>query len=389
MVEPRRAGAIEGRSLEILGVSEPEERAYRQLLAQPGATLRELARSLSLSPSRGQRLLAALEAKGLATHSPGRPRRYLPAAPDMAIEALILEREEELQRARITARRLQQQLRAVRPDDGPGPMVELITSREAQRQVLEHLNRTARQEIVALVRLPVRLPRLGPARAEGQHAQRAATRRGVRIRSIVDTDYLVVPGAVQTLRDDLAAGEEVRVVRHLPFKLVVADRRTAILPLDLPAGGTGSPALLVRSSPLLDALHTLFELLWERAGPIGFTGTGELRTGPRAQLSEPAANLVPLMAAGLTDKTIARELGMSVRTLERRVAELVVGLEARTRFQAGWLAARRFAPPAADAAAEPVADAAAEPVAEPVADHRHGGHPTAGSVDLAGRQAGD
>jgi hypothetical protein len=88
---------------------------------------------------------------------------------------------------------------------------------------------------------------------------------------------------------------------------------------------------------------------------------------------------------------------MSVRTLERRVAELVVGLEARTRFQAGWLAARRFAPPAADAATEPVADAAAEPVAdaaaepaaEPVADHRHGGHPTAGSVDLAGRQAGD
>src|SRR5262249_58195923 len=95
----------------------------------------ELADALKLSVHRAQHLLDAIEARGLATHSPERPRRYLPGSPDMAIEALILHHHRELQRARIAA----EELRAsgASRDGRSEEIVELITSHEAERQAVE------------------------------------------------------------------------------------------------------------------------------------------------------------------------------------------------------------------------------------------------------------
>src|SRR5699024_2972083 len=77
------------RPLENLGITEFEERIYRWLLTRRGATAAEVARALGLTPAKAQRLLDALETKGLATHTPERPRRYIPSSPDVALEALI------------------------------------------------------------------------------------------------------------------------------------------------------------------------------------------------------------------------------------------------------------------------------------------------------------
>jgi DNA-binding NarL/FixJ family response regulator len=114
-----------------------------------------------------------------------------------------------------------------------------------------------------------------------------------------------------------------------------------LIPLDLQQ--PDSPALLVRSSPLLDALRLLYEQIWERAAPVSFAHDGDLgATAASAGLPGVAADLVRLLAAGLGDKVIARELGISVRTLERRIAGLMGDLDARTRFQLGWQAALRL-----------------------------------------------
>jgi DNA-binding NarL/FixJ family response regulator len=48
-----------------------------------------------------------------------------------------------------------------------------------------------------------------------------------------------------------------------------------------------------------------------------------------------------LLAAGLKDEAIARQLGVSLRTIHRRTGDLLDRLGARTRFQAGMQAARQ------------------------------------------------
>lgn len=336
-----RRDASDERALGILGISAEEEELYRCLLERGGATAAEAAQSLSLTPSRVQRLLEAVERKGLATHTPERPRRYVPAAPDIAMGALLLQRQEHLQRARGAVRELQEQAARRRPE--PEQLVELITSLEAERHVFEQIRRSARHEVLTLIRPPLRISRLDASSEQEQRAQREAQMRGVQYRSIVDSAFLSLPGAVARTRSDMQAGELVRVFPDLPFKMMLADRRLAIIPLNLQESHSAS--LLVRSSALLDALYALFEILWERATPIAFSGAGQMRTEDAAvQLPERAAELIRLMAAGLNDKAIAFELGISASTLNRRLGELMKGLDARTRFQLGWLAAARLRP---------------------------------------------
>jgi DNA-binding NarL/FixJ family response regulator len=51
--------------------------------------------------------------------------------------------------------------------------------------------------------------------------------------------------------------------------------------------------------------------------------------------------ILELLMLGTKDESIARQLGISLRTVRRRVAGLMDELGATTRFQAGLEAARR------------------------------------------------
>ena len=51
--------------------------------------------------------------------------------------------------------------------------------------------------------------------------------------------------------------------------------------------------------------------------------------------------MLAMLAAGLKDEAIARYLGVSLRTVRRRVATLMEELGAHTRFQLGSAAERR------------------------------------------------
>ncbi len=331
------------RPLDILDVSADEESAYRWLLARHGATAQDLAQGLSLPVRKAQRLLDTLESKGLATYSPQRPRRYFAASPSTAMEALVLKRMEDLQRARSAIQELQEQTAHHEEQD---QLVELITSREAERQAFEYMQRTAQHEFVGLIRLPILVTRVDVPTEQGQSAQREAQARGVHFRSIVDIPFMETSGVAERVFSDVKAGEDIRVVPSLPFKMVLADRRIAFIPLNLER--PDSPSLLVRSSALVDALYALFEGLWERAVPIAFMHGGTLEIGDaESQLREQAQTLVSLLAAGLPDKAVAQELDISASTLNRRIVEIMATLNASTRFQLGWLAALKLSGPPA------------------------------------------
>ena len=337
----RQVESVKERTLTSLGISEAEEQMYRWILEHPGSSAPEAARSLALVPRQAQRLLESIEDKGLATHSPERPRRYWPSAPDIALGALLLQQQKSLLETQHTIQQLQEQVDVAQRSDERKQMIELITSREAERQLLEQMDRTVQSEFITLMRAPMRVSQLDKPAEEDHPAQREALGRGVQYRTVIESKLMEVPEFAASIRSDIKAGEEVRVIPDLPLKLVLADHRLALIPLNL--GELDSPALLVRSSSLLDALYELFEMLWERAAPISFTKTNEPQvSAPDYELSEETRDLISLMAAGLNDKTIAYDLSISKRTFERRIAELMQTLNARTRFQVGWLAALRL-----------------------------------------------
>src|SRR5690242_1976572 len=260
-----------GRPLETLGISEIEERVYEALLDRSDATSAELERDLGLPARKLERVIEQLEQKGLATRTTGQPRRHIPASPDIAVEALVLRRQDELRRARVEIQRLQDRAAAGAGDRRQ--MIELVTTREAERHVFEQMQHAAQHELMFLERPPILIA--GPE--QPNETEMKALARGVRYRSIADKAFLEIPGVATRIRQDMEAGEEVRVVSQLPFKMVMADRSIALIPLNLER--PGSPSLLVRSSALLDALYAMFELLWNQAAPIAFAHGGALGIG--------------------------------------------------------------------------------------------------------------
>jgi hypothetical protein len=142
----------------------------------------------------------------------------------------------------------------------------------------------------------------------------------------------------------VARGEQARMQPSLPFKMMIFDRKAAVISLDGDRP-ENAPTLLVHGGALLDALCLLFEFVWERATPI-MLARGNARAD-KADDDEFAAALIPLLSTGLNDKAIAAELGISSATLNRRMSELMRKTGTRTRFQLGWHAALFAASPAA------------------------------------------
>lgn len=318
-------------SLAALGISAFEEALYRALLRAPGSTTLALADTLGTSVHAVELAAAALESKGFATYAPETVPRLFPSPPDIAVESLLLHRHKELLRARRAVANLQRE----QPGHaGDSPVVEIIDADPAaQEQPYALSHSRARTEVLCLVRPPFRVS--SPNKAEDTRAE--ARRRGVRYRNIVHPDTLALPGWPEILRKDIEAGEEVRLLADFPFKMIVADRELGLMPLriDQPQGAM----LLLRRSAVLDALCELFETLWVQAVPIRFGSAGQVIVGAEATHTPQLQAMVALLAAGVNDKSIADQLGMSERTLMRRVDLLYQTLNARSRFQAGWLAA--------------------------------------------------
>ncbi len=96
----------------------------------------------------------------------------------------------------------------------------------------------------------------------------------------------------------------------------------------------GPQGLLGHSSGAVTAGLRLFERFWDLATPMGRASSG-------VDLDTRDATVLRLMAAGVADAGIARQTGLSQRTVERRVRHLMDRLGAQTRFQAGVLAVHR------------------------------------------------
>jgi len=138
--------------------------------------------------------------------------------------------------------------------------------------------------------------------------------------------------APEVLRARADQGEEVRLIDDLPTRLLVIRGTHAVLPE--PLGFRDEPRLLVRQPAIVGALTLLFESYWNDA-----TALPDLEPGrPRADMR---SNLLRQLAAGAKDEQMARTLGLSLRTVRRRVADLLIELGVDTRFQAGVEAARR------------------------------------------------
>ncbi len=136
--------------LRSVGIDELEERVYIEVLKQSRPTLQDLAQAGDASLAKVRRAVASLEKKELVSRSVGKGSRLVATRPDLGIEALILQREEELRGARLHAQKLLEDFWSRPPGPSPAELVEVIVGRDAVAQRVAQLLRSVKGEVLAV-----------------------------------------------------------------------------------------------------------------------------------------------------------------------------------------------------------------------------------------------
>jgi sugar-specific transcriptional regulator TrmB len=320
--------------LEILGLDGVSESVYRVMLTDPGVDLDVLAEQLGVPATEVREAVQRLIDLSLVTErSPG--RIYVPANPDVALDALLsLEQAELSRRERQLLEARAELSRLVRNrDDELTPVREVRRIDDIDRvlEVLRELFARCYQEALNV------LPGDSPPRESLDKAAAydlAVLQRGVQFRNLYTRRQLnddAMRDYMHMMRDH---GAEIRIADTLPHRLVIFDRTVSFLPIDPRRPRAG--ALVVREPAITANLVMLFESLWARAQTME-----EALAAAAPAASELDRSVLMLMSSGVKDEAAARQLGISDRTYRRHVADILVRLGASSRFQAGVEAVRR------------------------------------------------
>lgn len=328
-----RSGESQRLSMQPLGVSAQEEHIYRALLGRPDVTTEALAPIVGMAADVLAPVLALLEKRGLVRNPS--LKGWVAAAPEVAVNLLLMERQVELTEARRVLPELQAELARQSAAGSPVDVQVLPGDPQEQLRAFLQLLDGAQTHVAIMIRPPF----IGAAPETIDAAKDAARKRGVRIKSILSPEVMAWDGWQAAVRQCAEVGDEMRILDDLPFKLIMADGRRAMVPL-YPDAQDGA-ALLIGDTVMARVLNTLFEQMWEDAVPAVNAPPGSDDDG-HPDGEHAMRELVAVLAAGTNDKTAAHVLGVSERTLQRRIASLMDRLRAKSRFQAGVLAARRF-----------------------------------------------
>ncbi len=204
--------------------------------------------------------------------------------------------------------------------------VEVLSGAAAVRQYRLSLT-VAEREILALAIGP----RAGAA-VEPAPGVLEALERGVRVKAVYHSRVFESDAALPVVELCIAAGERARVFPGVPVNLVIIDD---IAMMNVSYDGDEPIHLAcARNRRIVDSWKAIFDAFWRQAMPIDARNI-------MAQVPQEFRDLVRLLSLGLTDRAIARELGVSERTIGRRVTRLQEHLGADTRFQLGLQIATR------------------------------------------------
>ncbi|HKD98915.1 MAG TPA: LuxR C-terminal-related transcriptional regulator [Micromonosporaceae bacterium] len=317
--------------LGALGLSPRVEQVYRALIRGDATDPEALAKLLGAGEDEIAAALADVVERGLAARADG---GYVAAPPPIALGALLRQRRDELRQAEEALATLAEEHRSATSGRAVGDLIEVVTGRDAVAHRVAQVQRAARHGVRAFVQPNPMVV----TREENVDEERAVV-RGVRYRVVLSLPVLDAPGMVAQVAETLDAGEEIRVVSSLPLRMIIADDQLAIVPLV--EAGSQPGAVLVHRSGLLEALIALFEAVWATAYPLRSLPDARVEQLPSVPALEPIdVQVMALMLTGLTDHSIAVQLGLSLRTVQRRIQHLMRLAGVTTRVQLGWHAAR-------------------------------------------------
>jgi DNA-binding CsgD family transcriptional regulator len=238
--------------------------------------------------------------------------------------------QEEISRRQETITQVLTQFRAVHLRQQSATEVEHVSG-EGMAAAIEHAVHAASSEVVVLggsymiTAIPAECYRL-------------ALKRGVCVRIVYRSTPISVPQLPPPLQQVITLGGEVRTATAFPFEVMVVDGSLAFLPAAdefLPSAYQNFLGLMVIRNELTATILRGMFMSCRTEALVVPDHVSRLAADNAPCVSPRQRALLHLLATGMTDKLVGRRLGITERTVRRRVSDLMTLLNAESRFQLG------------------------------------------------------
>ena len=167
-------------------------------------------------------------------------------------------------------------------------------------------------------------------------SQPAALTRGVEFRVVYDPLVFKRADLTRAMLDSVRQGENARVTTKVSSRLLIRDREEFLIQTSSPTPG-GHLAVQLTSPVLADFINDAFTNIWDTALQIC---NRKFESGKL--LEDDEIEILRLLAAGQKDESVSRVLGVSVRTVQRKIQSLQRSFGAASRFQLGATSAQHL-----------------------------------------------
>lgn len=316
-----RLASVDGR-LAVLGVDAIGEALYRQVLRTPGLSLASHVRELGCSDHDGEREVQQLRGHRLVRMSPD--GRLSADHPRAALERVVSVEEAKLATRRQQLARLRDSIDQFATDYRVGR--ERSSATPPSRERVDRVVLTSMHEHLAASSVgPIRRTRLRPpdSKLSDHPTTVGQVERGRELRTLYTASAL--DGSGEWMQPWAQIGEQQRVVPTVPSEFVCFGVDVALATTQW--GRSDGDWVILRDPMVVAAFVELFDRLWVGAAPAPDDVDGD--------------GLLDLMRQGLKDEAIARVLGVSLRTVRRRISALMDSHGVETRFQLALKVAER------------------------------------------------
>jgi DNA-binding CsgD family transcriptional regulator len=323
--------------LQKLGLSACAEAVYQAMLAEPGLSIAGLCNYLALPEQEVQAGLDDLVRCTLLRESRDEPGQFRAVVPEFGLQMLLRRQEEDLARRHLELARTKARVAdaiadysGLRPNTRIG--TQYLLGLDAIQDQLEVLAKALTSECMSVMPGGAQSP---ASLMASRPLDEDAMARGISLLTLYQDSMRNNPDTLAYARWLTSLGGQVRTAPVLPPRMLIFDRRVAVVPID-PAD-TKLGALCTSEPGFVVPLTMYFEQQWNTAIPLGAGAEADEGTG----LTPADKELLGLLATGITDEAAGRRLGISARTARRQMAALMQRLNATSRFEAGLKAARR------------------------------------------------
>lgn len=306
---------------------------YAYASGVPSFTKEEAGAALGLAEPELCAAITLLEELRLLRGDAEQPDRLTVVSPQFAAGQLLWPLERQIRRHSEEADRIRTAFASLDTHYQSGRQrqqrkdVELLTNLDDVRRLIDELADSCRTEALHVQPGGARDPE---ALLKARASMERLLARGVSSRSIYQHPARYSPHTVEFAEWMMEHGAEVRTLADGPDRMLVYDRKAAVVSVQ----GNSAHALVVYEPSLVAFMVSSFETAWRAADPfpVGFD-----REWAKQVSDDLRQSIVRLLTEGLDDKAISRRLGLSMRTVQRHVAEIMRALDTKSRFQTGYL----------------------------------------------------